>query len=67
MTEAPKTESLIHKNGLLLPEEAARELRRAPKTLAEWRCAGRGPRWKKIEGRILYAAVDIRSFIDGEG
>ena len=70
MTEAPNTRisiSITPDHVLLLPHEAATLLRRAPKTLAEWRSAGKGPRWRKLEGRAYYAMGDLRAFIDGEG
>lgn len=51
---------------LLSPREAAKTLNRAPKTLASWRSMGRGPRWRKLEGRIAYRIADLRQFIAGE-
>lgn len=54
-------------DALLLPHEAAALLRRAPKTLASWRSLGRGPRWRKLEGRALYAMGDLRRFMQGGG
>jgi hypothetical protein len=38
------------------PKEAARILGRPESTLRYWRCAGVGPHWIKLEGRVLYDA-----------
>lgn len=62
MTDTPA----LHDDALLLPTEAATLLRRAPKTLAQWRSLGKGPRWRKLEGRAFYAMGDLRAFIAGE-
>ncbi|WP_425330011.1 helix-turn-helix transcriptional regulator [Terrirubrum flagellatum] len=33
-----------------------------PQTLAKWRAARRGPAYKKIGGRILYALADVEKY-----
>jgi hypothetical protein len=38
-------------------------LRLAPATLRGWRCAGRGPGFVKIGGRVCYRRSDIEAFI----
>jgi len=43
--------------------EAARRLHRSPATLATWRCRGRGPRFVKLGGGVLYRPEDIEAFI----
>lgn len=49
---------------LATPDEVAEFLRRPPKTLAEWRSRGRGPRYFKIEGgQIRYDWADVRSWL----
>ena len=60
------TTPALNDDALLLPHEAAALLRRAPKTLAQWRSLGKGPRWRKLEGRALYAMGDLRAYIAGE-
>ena len=42
-------------------ELAARWLM-APRTLAQWRWQGRGPRYLKIGGRVIYRQPDINAF-----
>jgi hypothetical protein len=66
MSEAPNTVYTTPDDALLLPHEAAALLRRTPKTLASWRSLGRGPRWRKLEGRAFYAMVDLRRYMAGE-
>lgn len=66
MSAAPFAESQLGAGKLLLPSEVARELRRAEKTLAQWRSLGRGPRFVKIEGRIAYRAADLDAYLRGE-
>lgn len=34
----------------------------SPRTLQRWRTARLGPAWMKINGRILYALADVRTF-----
>jgi len=31
----------------------------SPKTLANWRTKGAGPRWQKVGGRVVYALQDV--------
>ncbi len=49
---------------LFTPAEAADLLRVSPRTLADWRLDGRGPRWGK-HGRnyVFYRLGDLRAFI----
>lgn len=48
----------------LTPEQlAARWLNRiTPRTLANWRCLGLGPRFRKIGGRILYPIAEVEDW-----
>lgn len=32
------------------------------KTLANWRCAGDGPAYTKIGGRVMYAVEDVTAY-----
>ena len=34
-------------------------------TLRVWRCKGRGPRYHKIGGRVVYLGSDLNRFLDG--
>ena len=34
-------------------------------TLRVWRCKGRGPRYHKIGGRVVYLGADLNRFLDG--
>lgn len=51
----------------LSSEEAARALGVSPKTLANWRCAGRGPAYVHIgdspHSPVLYLIEDLRSWL----
>ncbi|MGA2055632.1 MAG: helix-turn-helix domain-containing protein [Bradyrhizobium sp.] len=33
--------------------------------LANWRCAGKGPRYVKLGGRVKYRKADVEEFING--
>jgi len=54
--ETFKTETLPH---YLTTEEAAQLLRLARSTLAKHRTYGTGPAYRKIGGRVIYAAGDV--------
>jgi hypothetical protein len=47
---------------LLTPTEAAKFLRLADGTLRNWRYAGKGPRYKKVGGRIRYCFRNLKAF-----
>jgi len=47
-------------------KNAAKALNRAPKTLAEWRRLGIGPRPYNVGGRVFYDWSDVQSFARGE-
>lgn len=61
-----------HVKVIILPDDkidrknAARALNRAPKTLAEWRSKGIGPRSLMIGGRCFYRWSEIQAFMNGE-
>jgi len=44
-------------------EEAAAFLRLKPATLSQWRWQGRGPRYRKVGGRVIYTDEDLESFL----
>ena len=49
---------------LIKPKEAAKILLCSERTLEAWRREEKGPCYYKIEGKILYKAEDIISFIE---
>jgi hypothetical protein len=49
---------------LLTSKEAAVYLRIAENTLRRWRCRGVGPKYIRINGRILYRRRDLERFLD---
>lgn len=42
--------------------ELARRWSMSPRSLERWRWTGVGPRFVKLQGRILYRVVDIEEF-----
>ncbi len=50
---------------LIKPKEAAQILMCSERTLEAWRREDKGPCYYKIEGKNLYKAEDIMSFIEG--
>lgn len=44
--------------------KAAAYLNVAPKTLANWRAMGKGPRFCRLGRRIVYRVDDLRRFMD---
>lgn len=53
-------------NRYLLPKEAAEILRVSPKTLANWRSRGTGPKWRKHGGVVIYTSVEIDRYSDDD-
>ena len=57
--------SLMVRNKLLTAEEAAEFLDIRVGTLAQWRSQGRGPRYIKIEGRLVrYRLADLEAYLE---
>lgn len=50
--------------GYLTPDELSRRFRNrvSVRTLANWRCLGIGPRYRKIGGRILYPVDEVEAW-----
>lgn len=46
------------------PDEAAMYMGMKPKTLADWRSEGKGPRFLKIGGRIKYRRQDLDDYME---
>jgi hypothetical protein len=49
-------------NALLEQNELARRWRMSPRTLEQWRWQGRGPRFLKLGGRVVYPASEVEAF-----
>lgn len=49
---------------LLKPDETGAVLGLSTKTLARWRWAGRGPRYRKVGGAIRYSERDLREYLE---
>ena len=43
-------------------KDLAQRWRMSPRTLEQWRWQGRGPRFLKIGGRVVYRLADIEAF-----
>lgn len=48
----------------LREREAARHIGIAPKTLANWRWAGRGPRFSRLGRAIVYRVEDLDRYVE---
>jgi len=47
-------------------EEAAVVARRTPNAMRKLRIRGKGPRVRKIDGRLVFARADLLAWLDGE-
>lgn len=45
-------------------DEVAEYLRLSPATLYNWKLAGKGPRYVKVGGRILYDWHDVQDYVE---
>lgn len=50
-------------DGRIARADAATYLGLTPKTLAEWSRLGRGPRPRRVGGRIFYMQCDLDAFV----
>lgn len=48
----------------LMTKEAARILRVSHRTLEDWRLTGTGPRFAKLNRRVVYRRQDLLAFLD---
>jgi predicted site-specific integrase-resolvase len=46
----------------LLQAELAERWRVSTRTIERWRCAGTGPVWLQLNGRVAYRLVDVLAF-----
>lgn len=45
-------------------EEAGAYIGVSPRTLDRWRTDGTGPRFSRVNGRVLYRVKDLEAFVD---
>ena len=55
---------LRHRSDFVGTAQAARTLRLAKHTLDNMRCAGHGPAYYKLGGRVFYRVVDVRAWVN---
>ena len=60
-----KTKKKTDLPSYLTSQEVARRLQLKNGTLQNWRSQGKGPRWHKLERRVLYKAEEVQDWIDG--
>ena len=58
------TATLDELTDTLAPLETAAKVGVTSATLANWRWAGRGPRYVKVGGRVRYRLVDLARYLD---
>lgn len=63
----PGADVLTDADVLMTRREAAGYLRRSIPTLERWAMQGTGPRFRRMNGRVLYQLSDLRRFVAGEG
>lgn len=51
---------------LLTPADLGEHLRLSEKTLANWRCQGRGPAFLRVSRDIRYRPEDVLAWLEGE-
>ncbi|WP_311209502.1 MULTISPECIES: helix-turn-helix domain-containing protein [unclassified Aeromicrobium] len=51
---------------LLTPADVGEHLRLSEKTLANWRCQGRGPAFLRVGRDIRYRPEDVLAWLEGE-
>lgn len=51
-------------SGFHKPEAAGAQIGVTQGTLAKWRCAGTGPAFIRIGGRILYKQADLDAYLE---
>ena len=50
-------------NKLYKPDDPEMRMLGKVKTLANWRSAGRGPRWSKLGGAVRYCGSDLNAWL----
>ncbi|GAA0202881.1 hypothetical protein GCM10008944_20700 [Cytobacillus oceanisediminis] len=62
----PSPKPSILGSPLLTPADVGEHLRLSEKTLANWRCQGRGPAYLRVGRDIRYRAADVLAWLEGE-
>jgi hypothetical protein len=62
MIAAPPSNLDLVLTSHLMQAEVAERWRVSPRTLERWRCAGTGPAWLQLNGRVLYRLEDVVAF-----
>jgi len=66
MARAKPTVSAGELPDLMTPAELSAYLHREERVLQVWRVEGRGPRFVKVEGRVLYRRADVVAYLEGQ-
>jgi hypothetical protein len=56
---------MVTPDNRLSRKDAAAFLGYQPKTLSEWARLGKGPKGRKVGGRVFYMLDDLRAFVGG--
>lgn len=51
---------------VMYAEETAQIVRKSVHTLANWRSQGKGPKWHRFAGRIVYKRSEVEEWIKAE-
>ncbi len=65
MTPTAATDTTSHSTPRCLGVQASAEyLGVCPRTLDNWRSQGRGPRYVRVERRIVYRVADLEAYLE---
>jgi len=67
LAEVDQVKVTVLPDGRVDRKNAAKALGLQPKTLAEWKRLGKGPRSFRVGGRCFYRWDDVRGFASGGG
>ena len=56
----------LQSRGFLTEKHTGKAINTAPSTLRAWRVKGKGPRYYKIGGKILYKQSDLDAWIEAQ-
>ena len=51
---------------LLSPDDLAADLKVSPRTLAKWRCNGRGPQYIRLGHAVRYRQQDVYAWLEAK-
>ena len=66
LTAVEQMKVMVDPVGRVSRKEAAKALSKKPKTLAEWKSKGLGPKSFLVGGRVYYWWSDVQAFARGE-